>query len=215
MKKHMANGTSFTSHSEPSSTSARQISEPPSLAFFSSEAPTSFDTMPLSAKDDAYETLMSKGKKAVDLQQVGQTPSSPLDARQLLDPVKFNKAKAEPQNLSAKPPPLSDLGSVQVNGSGPHKRDRDESETQGMGDLIERVYNVSQREERPQKKQKAEDFEDEETKKDIYGGGGKGGEIGEYMKQKKKEGLTESGSPNPVVDLTGGESTVRFPRAKG
>lgn len=86
------------------------------------------------------------------------------------------------------------------------KRDRDDYEGQGMGSLLEKAYKVSPREERLQKKRKienAEDFEDE--KKAEYGGGGKGGDLGDYMKQKKKEGIEQSGPSSSVVDLTGGD----------
>ena len=86
------------------------------------------------------------------------------------------------------------------------KRDNDDQmDGQGMSSFIERVHNVTQREERPSKKQKRDAFDDDDQeKKAIHGGGGKGGEIGEYMRQKKKEGLAESGTMSTIVDLTGG-----------
>ena len=79
-----------------------------------------------------------------------------------------------------------------------------------MGSLIERVHNVSQREERPQKKQKIDTFEEDDKYKKNFGGGGKGGEIGEYIKQKKKEGIEEDGSSATIVDLTGGMCTSSY-----
>lgn len=76
-----------------------------------------------------------------------------------------------------------------------------------MGGLIERMHNVSKREDRPQKKQKREHIgedADDEQRKAVFAGGGKGGEIGEYMKQKRREGQQEAGPTNAVVDLTAG-----------
>ena len=78
-----------------------------------------------------------------------------------------------------------------------------------MGNLIERIHNVTHREDRPRKRQKSEQIrgEDDDQKKTSFAGGGKGGEIGEYMKQKRKEGQSSVG-PNPVVDLTGGRDSL-------
>lgn len=88
------------------------------------------------------------------------------------------------------------------------KRDHDQSEGRGMGGLIERMHNVEQRDGRPLKKPKITNDgldNDEEQPKAIFGGGGKGGPIGEYMKEKRREGLESSGPINAVVDLTGGK----------
>lgn len=89
------------------------------------------------------------------------------------------------------------------------KHNREKDQGQGLGSLIERVHNVSQREERPRKKQRTEgdEHESEEQKKTIFGSGGKGGEIGEYLKMKRKEGQDIAG-PKAVVDLTGGGSLI-------
>lgn len=72
--------------------------------------------------------------------------------------------------------------------------------------MIQRLHNVSERQERPHKKTKSEKGEHgEEDKKASFSGGGKGGEIGEYMKLKREEGKKDSGPLNTVVDLTEGE----------
>ncbi len=75
-----------------------------------------------------------------------------------------------------------------------------EEKGQGMGTLIERLHNVSQRGEPPQKRLKPQQI-GSENRTTTFLGGGKGGEIGEYMKQKRDEGHITS-APAPVVDLT-------------
>ena len=82
-----------------------------------------------------------------------------------------------------------------------------ESEGAGFGKLIEQVHNVSKREERPVKRQKIEHplEEDVNGSQTAFVGGGRGGEIGEYMRQKRKEGLEESGPAPSFVDLTAGK----------
>lgn len=82
----------------------------------------------------------------------------------------------------------------------PPKIALEEEKGQGMGTLIERLHNVSQRGEPPQKRLKPHHI-GIENRNATSVGGGKGGEIGEYMKQKRDEGQITSG-PAPVVDLT-------------
>lgn len=147
---------------------------------------------------------------------VGQAASSTFDPRRLLDPKGFNNDQRQRESKSASTesilghPTSSNLQlngiSSEINSNGLRKRDHEDYEGQGMGSLIEKVHNVSQREEHPQKKPKVEngEFDAEEDKKASFVGGGKGGEIGDYLKEKKKQGIAESGSVNAVVDLTGG-----------
>lgn len=186
------------------------------------DTPITFDfKSPLQfSEDDAYEVFENKGKKASSARTAGQVPLSQPTPQQLLDPKGFDKSKRQEAASSAPSettlsadlspnhsshPQLSG-GSAELNGNGLRKRDYDDYKGQGMGRLIERVHNVSRREERPQKKAKNKIFdEDDKDNKAAFGGGGKGGEIGEYMRQKKKEGLEESGTVNAVVDLTGGD----------
>ena len=146
----------------------------------------------------------------------------------LLDPLSNNKGKREEKT---QPPPVdpitlshssitsssadhTDGKLYKSNDDGCLKRDNDDPmDGQGMSRFIERVHNVSQREERPTKKQKRDTFDDDDQeKKAIHGGGGKGGEIREYMRQKKKEGLAESGTMSTIVDLTGGWLSGSFCR---
>ncbi len=75
-----------------------------------------------------------------------------------------------------------------------------------MGNLIERIHGITQRDGRPQKRQKTTktDEDDDDQRKATFAGGGKGGEIGEYMREKRKEAQAESGPNGTVVDLTAG-----------
>ena len=206
LKKHLANGTPISSHSEPLSLSARRGSEPPhsKFSFGNSLVPHIAQQQ---AKDDAYYAPENQGKTAMKLQNAniaGQAASSTFDPRSLLDPRGFqlNGSSSETNDKTVE----TNSNPSETNGNGLRKRDHEDYEGQGMGSLIEKVHNVSQREERPQKKPKIEngEFDVEEDKKASFVGGGNGGEIGGYLKEKKKQGIAESGSVNPVVDLTGG-----------
>ena len=202
LKKHLTNGISFPSYFELSPPTVRRSSEPPPSLSISPQNSIDSSTVSKFAKDDAYPMLEGKGKKGSGAHQPGQTTSSHFDARRLLDPAGFDSTKH--RSISTDPMLEDKKTDIEVRDTGLSKRDRDEYEGQGMGSLIERVHNVSGREERPQKKQKSENFQDDRDKIAIHGGGGKGGEIGEYMRQKKKEGIAESGAATSIVDLTGG-----------
>ncbi len=229
LKQHLANGTFHFSHFEAFSLPPRRSSEPPHSAS-SSNSPVVVDlTSKQTTKDDAYHVFNGKGKNAPKTAVTQpSTPafSSQFDPRRLLDPKAFGKdsRKSDERSPSIMTTPseyfsplrastnLPNGGYPEVNSNGAHKRDHDNTNVPGMGSLIERVHNVSQREERPQKKQKIETFEDDKYKKN-FGGGGKGGEIGEYIKQKKKEGIEEDGSSATIVDLTGGMCTSSYSSA--
>lgn len=225
LKKHLANGTPSLFHFEPSSLPARRGSEPPqSGSCF--DAPLVPDIAPQRPKDDAYIVLENKGTKAKGSQNAaaaGQVASSTFDPRRLLDPKGFNNDQRQRDSQSASTqstlgqsspfnpqlngkPSETNSNLSKINGNGLRKRDHEHYETQGMGSLIEKVHNVSQREERLQKKPKVEksEFDVEEDRKASYVGGGKGGEIGDYLKERKRQGAAESGPVNAVVDLTGG-----------
>lgn len=225
LKKHLANGTPISSHFETPSLPARCGSETPqSEPFFGTHLLP--DIMSQRSKDDAYHILEYKGKKTMSVQHaipVGQVASNTFDPRRLLDPNGFSNDQrlrdtksTSTEPISRQPTPSSrQLNSKSSEGNGEHpglkvgvmhKRDHDDYEGQGMGSLIETLHNVSQREERPQKRSKVEkdQFAVEEDKKIKFIGGGKGGEVGVYLKEKKKQGIAESGPANTVVDLTGG-----------
>ena len=224
LKKHLANGTSISSHFEMPSPPARRGSEPLDLKYFV-DMPLTPDIALQHSKDDAYHIWENKGRKTMSSPKVATTTSSTFDPRHLLDPKAFkndqkqrdSKSASTESHLRQSTPSDQQLNSkvsrgnenrsdLDVNVNGLHKRDREDFEGQGMGSLIERVHNISQREERPQKKSKVQndDFGVEEDKKFKSFGGGKGGEIGDYLKEKKKQGIAESKPVNAVVDLTGG-----------
>ena len=230
LKQHLANGTSHSYTFEAFSLPPHRRSEPPQ-SNASLNPPVVIDLTPKqTSKDDAYYVLKCKGKKA-SITAVAQPTSSAFsnqfDPRRLLDPKAFGNESRKPNDRSPPimdgPPEHSNLlraypslpngESCEVNSNGAHKRDCDNEKVPGMGSLIERVHNVSQREERPQKKQKIETFDEDDKYKKNFGGGGKGGEIGEYIKQKKKEGIEEDGSSATIVDLTGGMCTSSYPSA--
>ena len=226
MKNHLSTGTPISSHPELYSLSACRDSELPS-----SESPS--ETTRVSeigsqqSEDNADGTLENKGKRTMNSQNPTnsqQVAPITFDPRRLLDPKGFNKDQRhkDPKSTlidssSAQPGPSN----VQLDGKAPEnngdpikskvngsqKRDLEDLDGRGMGSLIEKVHNVSPREQRPQKKPKVEHshFDVEEDKRVGFVGGGQGGgEIGDYLKEKKKQGIAESGTINGVVDLTGG-----------
>lgn len=215
MKKHLANGISSSSHFQSSPAVLRRSSEPPQTSF-SLDVPSTIDVSLQLPRDDAYEFSMGKAKKPISALQVGSVPSSQSEARQLLDPKNIGKVRrdqderdftVDSSSLIPSNPHYRQIngGPVSIIANGASKHDLDEAEGPGIGSLIERVHNVSQREERPLKKQKTEAFEDnEDGKKASFGAGTKGGDLGQYIKDKRKEGVAESGSVSSVVDLTGG-----------
>ena len=225
LKKHLANGTSISSHFETSSLPARRSSEPLQSEPFIDMSLTPDVTLQQS-KDDAYHVPENKGRKTVGSPKVATATSNTFNPRHLLDPKAFknDQRQSESKNASTEShlrqatPSEQQLNSkisegnenrsdVDVNVNSLHKRDREDLEGQGMGGLIEKVHNISQREGRPQKKPKVQndEFGGEEDKKVNAFGGGKGGaEIGDYLKEKRKQGIAESKPANTVVDLTGG-----------
>ena len=230
LKQHLANGTSPSSHFGAFSLPPRRSTEPPHYPS-SSYYPVINDlTSKQTTKDDAYHVFNGKGKntaKTAVTQPSASAFSSQFDPRRLLDPKAFGKDPRKsderiPSTMTTPSEYLSPLRASpnlpngeypEVNSNGVHKRDHDNTRVPSMGSLIERVHNVSQREERPQKKQKIETFEDDDKYKKNFAGGGKGGEIGEYIKQKKKEGIEEDGSSATIVDLTGGICTSTYSSA--
>ena len=222
IKQQMANGTPYSF--EPSHSFFRSASEP-LLSNVSSATFFEFNldyTLLSASKDDTHAILKGKAKKTVG-HSTTQSPNTPASARQLLDPKNYNRENRKlPPNGSAQTPASSHNP---INGNPHHplskvidmsKRDHDELDIQGTGSFIERLHGISHREERPQKKQKLEkDDEFEDDTKAAFAGGGKGGDLGEYVKQKKKEGLEESGPTSTVVDLTEGMSFWRLCRSFG
>ena len=222
MKKQLANGMALSFHS--------QSPDPPS--HHSSDAPSTQTLLPddisqavfcMSPQDADLESA-HEGKKMAKAPASMQAPSDFFDSRRLLDPKGFDKTSRmngeakTPTDVPPTPPtefPAFPAPNQYTNGEAHPKfdfatteRDQDSYEGQGMGSLIEKAYNVGHREERPQKKrkiEKTEEFEEDSDRLNFSGSRGKGGDLGEYIKQKKQEGIKESGTvPNAVVDLTQG-----------
>ncbi|KAF2837186.1 hypothetical protein M501DRAFT_938002 [Patellaria atrata CBS 101060] len=77
----------------------------------------------------------------------------------------------------------------------------------GMGSMIERMHNVSTREEQPKKKLKANiDESDNRFIKSTFEGHAQNGIIGEHLKELREQGRKENGKSH-VVDLTAGDET--------
>jgi hypothetical protein len=231
-QKQMANGiTSDLSLLLPSSItpSLRSGSEPP----HSGRSPTlSLNFTFPHSQDNAHFFTYPQGpgrsKKAASVN--GDVPlSTPhFDPKQLLNPKGFNKIQGKEDTQVKSPtvqkyqPEYSDpnprgLPEAQAHANGAPQRECDSvvGEVQGMGNLIERMHNVSKREEQPRKRQKKEHAsqdDQDDMKKATFAGGGKGGVIGEYMRQQREEGKKESQPTRMLVDLTTGmESLFNLP----
>ncbi|KAL8847504.1 MAG: hypothetical protein Q9221_007459 [Calogaya cf. arnoldii] len=142
--------------------------------------------------------------------QSGTTPHiSNVSPRQLLDPKRFQQnpktSSKSPSRPSSPHDTMAATSPELLKVNQPYQPPENLPEPQGLGGMIERIHNVTQRQERPQKRQKT-DCEDANDKV-AFTGGGKNGEIGEYLKQKRKEGQEEAevAASTSVVDLTGGD----------
>lgn len=142
-------------------------------------------------------------------------PRPHLDPRQLLDPKGYNAIHRKKDMDS----PIAEAKAfLDTTNSGftdaSQKRVQGGGEENGMGNMIERVHNITDRPERPRKRRKTDkDDNGDEQIKAGFSGGGKGGEIGEYMKQKREEGQKESGTSQAIIDLTKGETCPDFRKA--
>lgn len=196
-KAHLSNGNpSFTTPHEMDPPSICSDSE---TGVSSSSEPNLLDSPAFTSKDDAHDSLKGQGRGTKNSKtQAMPQPRQSFDPRQLLDP----KGAASPQRG---PSPKQQSGSS-PSSNGSHKRPSEEPEAPGMGNFIERVHGITQREERPHKRIKTDNQSeaDEEEKKATFAGGGKGGDIGEYMREKRKEAQAKDGPQMNVVDLTEG-----------
>ena len=139
-------------------------------------------------------------------------PTSLSQARQLLDPKtlsnsnRFKRLSEEPPVTSyvsdAPQTTLPDDLPTQTNKISLSAIDDDNTIQNGIGSHIERLHGISEREARPLKKQKRDPCDGPEDKKNASFTGGRGGELGDYVKEKRKEGLRES--KDAIVDLTAG-----------
>ncbi|KAI9736111.1 MAG: hypothetical protein M1818_006287 [Claussenomyces sp. TS43310] len=77
----------------------------------------------------------------------------------------------------------------------------------GLGHMLERMHNVTEREYSPQKRRKIESEDKIDDRKTHFTGGGSGGVLGEYMKEKREQGQKEAAikANGFAVDLTVGD----------
>lgn len=73
-----------------------------------------------------------------------------------------------------------------------------------MGNMLERMHNVADRDMLPQKRRKIDDGRPADGRKAEFHGGGRGGVIGQYMREKREEGHRENLPNRAAVDLSSG-----------
>ncbi|KAG8528534.1 uncharacterized protein KY384_007452 [Bacidia gigantensis] len=209
MKAQLNNGNSASSFESPRSPSTGESTSAPSADHYDSPYASS-----LAVED--YAHVLSQGYHKSSEKDVKQKPTSVSTARQLLDPKEFGKSNRL-KRYSPSPVPGASLrpGLVQslqeegkIDGPSPSELEHGDKPRDGQGSYIERLHGILEREERPSKKQKRTgdepDNQDSEKKGKATFSGGKGGELGEYVKEKKKEGLKDT-PVDAIVDLTGAD----------
>ena len=218
MKRQMTNGNALAFLNQSHDPPQRYGSEP--LQYLPAESSDLHSEFPsLFPRDDTYIATMNKGRKASSGRDPPHAPKTTFDPRALLDPKgakqkmeKKEDVKANNHTTSANSqfhPVSASNGDVAPL---TRKRDTDDEANFGQGSLIEKRFNVTDREARPVKRQRVEkedEFPEEDTKPKRHANMGGGGELGEYVKKKREEGLKESGplpTSTPVtVDLTTGD----------
>ena len=203
MQKPFNGITSLSSHFPHPTMGPRYDSEPPYAHYPTS--PFDSNVFVHTSKDDAHDVTQghNRGSSKTSTTPDMLVPQSKLfDARQLLDPKSYNLNR---QTHDDKTIQICESGpSILPLTNGAKKRNNDELEGSGMGNMIERMHGVSQRDEHPSKKQKKIIPDNEDEKKAAFTNGGKGSEIGEYMRQKRKEAQVNTVPSGEVVDLTAG-----------
>lgn len=226
MKQHMTNGNSFSIVRLSSVPPATQIpiSTEPCFQRLSS-CPASLT--PQSNKHKrTHIDFDNTGRKEQPTARTGLTraASHGYDPRLLLNPKSLHNAKLRKDDtLDTASSSEIETPPQRPSSAAPHfvfdspnqdslSHGQPDDEGTGYGKLIEQVHNVTKREERPVKRQKTEHLSQEDVNGSLaFAGGGKGGEIGEYMRQKRKEGLQESGpATSNIVDLTAGLCLTAF-----
>lgn len=213
LKNHLVNGSSSTYFPSECQSFGQRFSEPPSLSLQSDLLPSA----PLLSKDDTYTVIYHEGNDKSPPKTLDSTHAlrPHFDPRQLLDPKGYNSLHRKKETGSFVDVAKSSLHTPTLDfADDSQKRNRNEGEEYGMGNMIERVHHITERQEGPRKKQKTDKDDDgDDTLKARFSGGGKGGEIGEYMKQKREEGQKDSEPFKPVIDLTEGETCPDFGHA--
>ena len=215
LKRHLANG-----ESQQDSHSASQTSSPlPSNGSVRSNVTSPLTSPPKSPSPSIHTDSNEEGRaKPAALQPSPAIKTLPrYNPSQLLNPKSLTKKSApdEMDDLPLETPAtkpasgISTLPQFVFDSLIPDRGEQMiiEDQDSGLGGLIERVHNVSKREERPMKRQKIkheDEVEADNASKSTFTGGGKDSEIAEYLREKRKEGLEESGPTSAVVDLTAG-----------
>ncbi|KAI9718546.1 MAG: hypothetical protein M1812_003997 [Candelaria pacifica] len=218
----MANGTpsASTSISNPSTPQFQRASSEPSSIKTYHPLTTSLSTSHLKLHDATHQSLTSEGnprsKKASSLNGEIARPQPHFDPKALLNPrggstQRAPSPKMQEEVMVQQRPHTKRLWSASGDASQPQPLDgevkpRDDVQINGvgMGNFIERMHNISKREERPSKKQKREDdTEVNREEKATFTGGSKNGVLGQYVKKLKDQGRDETGATGTVVDLTG------------
>ena len=201
MKQQLANGSSAFPFMQ--SSPSRPPCEPASCSTRPDPVPNlSFDPI----RNDML-TSMEDRQKAPPAPQLG-TP------QQLLNPKSRNSSKASGDNIHKNERPNGSLnGQPRLPTAAHHshsvERQLESDPDQGVGNFIERLHNVSEREQPPAKKQKLDKENETDIKKKSHTSHfNKGGELGEHIKEKQKEGLQEG--PGDIVDLTGATLLYHF-----
>jgi len=219
MKLHMKNGDSFSNIRPSTAPLATQIpmsSEPRFQRPTSS--PASLAQQPNERKRTHIDMDPSDRKEQLTT-GIGPTRAAPpsYDPRLLLNPKSLHNTQQRKDDTldtasssEVETPPQRPFSAApQFVFDSPNQdlllHEQPDDEGARYGKLIEQVHNVTKREERPVKRQKTKHPSEEDVNGSLaFAGGSKGGEIGEYMRQKRKEGLQESGPTSNVVDLTAG-----------
>ena len=217
------------SFSKPSSQPSRQCSEPLATTRKDSSASDADDPF---SKDDSHHLKVHKHNAP----SIPATTSRHDSARalefsplQLLNPkghVAGKNSAALPipsDSMVKKEPNISHASlaytfdSAATESSNDEDQDAEPIQT-GLGSMIERTHNVSERDFRPAKRIKVEHEpkdRDDSKAKSKFTGGAKGSELGEYVRNGRKEGAGTEGPPAAaqVVDLTEGKCILSAPGA--
>lgn len=185
------------------------------------------------AYHDAYirSSILGRSRPNATFNAATPTPTAQFptwNAAALLNPRGFQKSQQKDENGLNTPirnapssnvafqfdsptrstPPAHSVHSGVQNGSGHGYIGPSEPMLgMGMGHMLERMHNVSERDFPPQKRRKIDrEGEDDNARKAHFGGGGKGGVLGAHMKEKQEQGRKEDAAngTRPSVDLTGG-----------
>ena len=107
---------------------------------------------------------------------------------------------------------IENLGQNGMNGNGSAAYANGDGHKRGMGDMLERMHNVTERDMMPQKRRRIDDPSLDAQRKAEFAGGSKGGVLGNYMREKKEEGQREAraSGTTPVVTALDDDDDVEI-----